>query len=47
MEPVTDGKFHKLYIISNATNSSEEGTLILSAIQFTAGKESRDIVRNR
>lgn len=38
--PVADGKFHNLYIVSRATNAAEQGSLILSAIQFKATKAS-------
>ena len=36
MEPVTDGKFHNLYIVSQANNSGETGTLVVRSIEFKA-----------
>ena len=36
MEPVTDGKMHNVYLISNAANAGETGTLVLRSLQFKA-----------
>ncbi|TDH28902.1 PKD domain-containing protein [Segetibacter sp. 3557_3] len=45
LEPVTDGKFHNLYIVSNTTNADEEGSLILAELQFKARKTQGNLVR--
>ena len=34
LEPVTDGKHHNLYVVSKALNAGEEGSLILTFLQF-------------
>lgn len=47
MEPVTDGKFHNLYIVSKALNAGEEGSLILSSIQFKANNGQGHIARRK
>lgn len=47
MEPVTDGKFHHLYIVSKALNAQEEGSLILSSIQFKANTVQGNVARRK
>lgn len=47
MEPVTDGKLHKLYVVSRALNAGEEGSLILSSLQFNAGKERGAVAQRK
>ncbi|WP_121356304.1 ThuA domain-containing protein [Flavisolibacter nicotianae] len=36
MEPVTDGKMHNLYFVSNVLNPQEEGNFALTAVRFRA-----------
>ena len=38
LSPVSDGRFHNLYIVSKALNATEEGTLVLNALQFRADR---------
>jgi cytochrome c len=36
MQPVNDGRLHNLYIVSKPLNPQEEGTLVISAVEFKA-----------
>lgn len=45
MEPVADGRMHNLYVVSRALNASEAGTLVITSVQFKAGKAPADVVR--
>lgn len=36
MVPVTDGKFHNLYIVSQPNNPGENGTLVIRSAEFKA-----------
>jgi cytochrome c551/c552 len=47
IEPVTDGKLHNLYLVSRALNSGEVGTLVLTSLQFSAGKGQAEVVHGR
>lgn len=47
MKPVTDSKFHNLYIVSKALNAGEEGSLILSSIQFKANTGQGSVARRK
>ena len=47
LEPVADGKVHNLYIVSQALNAAEAGTLILNAVQFKTAKGRTDIVKRK
>ncbi len=47
MEPVTDGKFHNLYMVSRAMNEQEEGTLIIQSIQFKSNNKTTSNVAAR
>ncbi len=44
LEPVTDGKFHNLYIVSRTLDANEEGSLFLTQVEFKANKIQRHLV---